>query len=99
RKFYVDYKVSMPKGNPLHIENNFGKTVIPDFSGKADIISKFGELTTGKIPNAKLIQVEFGKAEIGNLTNAEIIFKFNSKSSVAGISGNSKVDVQFCNNV
>jgi len=99
RRFYVDYKVSMPAKNPLYIENNFGKTSIPDFAGAAKIISKFGELTTGKITNAKLIQVEFGKAEIGWLTNADIVFKFNSKSSVAGISGNSKVDVQFCSHV
>jgi hypothetical protein len=99
RRFYIDYKISMPAGNPLHIENSFGKTNIPDFAGQASLTSKFGELTTGKITNAKLIHVEFGKANIGWLTNADVIFKFNSKSSVAGISGNSKVDVQFCSQV
>ncbi len=99
RKFYVDYKVSMPAKNPLRIENSFGKTIIPDFAGTANFISKFGELTTGNIPNAKLIQVEFGKAEIGKLNNGEVIFKFNSRSTVAGLSGSSKVDVQFCSHV
>jgi hypothetical protein len=99
RRFYIDYKISMPARNPLYIENNFGKTYIPDFAGQASLTSKFGELTTGKITNAKLIHVEFGKANIGSLTNADVIFKFNSKSSVAGISGNSKVDVQFCSQV
>jgi hypothetical protein len=99
RRFYIDYKISMPAKNPLRIENSFGKTNIPDFTGPASITSKFGELTTGKITNAKLIHVEFGKADIGWLTNADVVFKFNSKSSVAGISGNSKVDVQFCSQV
>ena len=99
RKFYVDYKVSMPSRNPLRIENSFGKINIPDFTGTASLTSKFGELTTGKIPNAKTIHVEFGKAEIGRLNNADVVFKFNSKSTVAGISGNSKVDVQFCSQV
>jgi hypothetical protein len=99
RKFYVDYKVSMPSGNPLRIENSFGKIEIPDFTGSTDITSKFGELTTGKISNAKMIHVEFGKAEIGRLNNAELILKFNSQSNIAGISGNSKVDVQFCSHV
>ena len=99
RRFYIDYKISMPTGNPLRIENSFGKTKIPDFTGQASLTSKFGELTTGKITNAKLIHVEFGKADIGWLTNADVVFKFNSKSSVAGISGNSKVDVQFCSQV
>ncbi len=99
RKFYIDYKVSMPSKNPIHIENSFGKIKIPDFAGVASLTSKFGELTTGKIPNAKLIHVEFGKAEIGRLNNAEVIFKFNSNAQVAGLSGNTKVDVQFCSHV
>lgn len=99
RKFYVDYKVSMPSRNPLRIENSFGKINIPDFAGTANLTSKFGELTTGKIPNARTIHVEFGKAEIGRLNNADVVFKFNSKSSIAGIGGNSKVDVQFCSQV
>src|ERR1700687_510142 len=99
RRIYVDYKISMPSSNPLNIENSFGKINIPDFAGKASLTSKFGELTTGKIPNAKMIHVEFGKAEIGQLNNSEVIFKFNSKSTVAGLSGNSKVDVQFCSQV
>ena len=99
RKFYVDYKVSMPSKNSLRIENSFGKISVPDFAGIASLTSKFGELKTGKIPNAKLIHVEFGKAEIGKLNNTEVIFKFNSKSTVAGLSGNSKVDVQFCGQV
>jgi len=99
RKFYVDYRISMPSKNALTIENSFGKTVIPDFTGKASLTSKFGELTTGNIPNARLIHVEFGKAEIGPLNNAEVVFKFNSQSEIARLSGNSKVDVQFCSNV
>ena len=39
------------------------------------------------------------KQKLAGLTNADVIFKFNSKSNVAGISGNSKVDVQFCSQV
>jgi hypothetical protein len=99
RKFYVDYKISMPSKNPLRIENSFGKVIVPDFAGVASITSKFGELTTGKIDNAKLIHVEFGRADIGRLNNAEVILKFNSHSEVAGIGGNSKLDIQFCSHV
>ena len=99
RKFYIDYKVIMPSKNSLRIENSFGKTNIPNFDGSASLTSKFGELTTGKLPNATLVHVEFGKAEIGRLNNADVILKFNGNSQIAGISGNSKVDVQFCSNV
>jgi hypothetical protein len=99
RKFYVDYKIIMPSKNPLRIENSFGKTIIPDFDGSASITSKFGELSTGKLPNATLVHVEFGKAEIGRLNNADVVLKFNGNSNVAGIGGTSKVDVQFCSKV
>jgi hypothetical protein len=99
RKFYVDYKIIMPSKNPLRIENSFGKTNIPDFDGSASITSKFGELTTGRLPNATLVHVEFGKADIGRLNNADVVLKFNGNSNIAGISGNSKVDVQFCSKV
>jgi len=99
RKFYVDYKVTLPSKNSLRIENSFGKISIPDFAGSASLTSKFGELTTGKISNAKLIQVEFGRADIGKVMNAEVIFKFDSKASVAGISGISKVDAEFCSQI
>jgi hypothetical protein len=99
RRFFVDYKISMPSRNPLNIENSFGKINIPDFAGKASFTSKFGELTTGKIPNAKTIHVEFGKADIGPMNSADVVFKFNSKSTLAGLGGNSKVDVQFCSQV
>jgi hypothetical protein len=99
RKFYVDYKVVMPSRNSLRVENSFGKLSVPNFTGTASLTSKFGELTTGKLENAKLVQVEFGKADIGMLNNANIILKFNSKSSVAGLTGNSKVNVEFCSQV
>ncbi len=99
RKFYVDYKVVMPAKNSLHIENSFGKINVPNFDGSASLISKFGELTTGRLPNATLVHVEFGKADIGRLNNADLILKFNGNSQVAGISGNSKVDIQFCSRV
>ena len=99
RKFYVDYKIIMPSKNPLRIENSFGKINIPDFNGSVSLTSKFGELTTGQLPNATLIHVEFGKADIGRLNNADVILKFNGNSNVAGIGGNSKVDVQFCSRV
>ena len=99
RKFYVDYKITMPSKNPLRIDNSFGKTIIPDFEGSASITSKFGELSTGKLPNATLVHVEFGKADIGRLNNADVVLKFNGNSNVAGIGGTSKVDVQFCSKV
>jgi hypothetical protein len=99
RRFYVDYKVSMPAGNPLDIENSFGKINIGDFNGPINLTSKFGELTAGSLPNAKILHVEFGKASIGPVANPDVTFKFNSSSVIKNISGTAKVHVEFSGNV
>jgi hypothetical protein len=99
RKFYIEYKVMMPSGNPLNIENSFGKINIGDFSGPVSLISKFGELNAGNLSNAKTLHVEFGKANIGAILNPDITFKFNSRSFIKNISGNAKLHVEFCDRV
>lgn len=99
RRFYIDYKIVMPSGNPLSVENSFGKINIGDFIGPVNLVSKFGELTAGKLTNARTLHVEFGKADIGPVVNPDITFKFNSHSVLKNISGNAKVHIEFCNNV
>jgi hypothetical protein len=99
RRFYIDYKVVMPAGNPLNVENSFGKINIGNFTGPVTLVSKFGELSTGRLVNPKTLHVEFGKADIGPVTNPEVIFKFNSRSSIKSVSGDAKIHTEFCNNV
>ncbi len=99
RKFSIDYKVIMPSGNPLRIENSFGKINIGNFIGPVSLTSKFGELTTGKLTNARELHVEFGKAEIGAVTNPDITLKFNGSSLIKEITGNAKIHTEFCDNV
>jgi hypothetical protein len=99
RKFSIDYKVIMPSGNPLRIENSFGKINIGNFIGPVSLTSKFGELTTGKLTNARELHVEFGKAEIGAVTNPDITLKFNGSSLIKEITGNAKIHAEFCDNV
>ncbi len=99
RKFSIDYKVIMPSGNPLRIENSFGKINIENFIGPVSLTSKFGELTTGKLTNARELHVEFGKAEIGAVTNPDITLKFNGSSLIKDITGNAKIHTEFCDNV
>jgi hypothetical protein len=99
RKFSIDYKVIMPSGNPLRIENSFGKINIGNFIGPVSLTSKFGELTTGRLTNARELHVEFGKAEIGAVTNPDITLKFNGSSLIKEITGNAKIHTEFCDNV
>ncbi|HLY69467.1 MAG TPA: hypothetical protein VKR53_07040 [Puia sp.] len=95
QEFHINYVVYMPSTNPLRIENQFGKTTVPDFKGNADITSKFGSLTAGNLDDIDQVDVEFGKGEIGNVHNGKVSFKFDSKSSVKNVSGSMKLNVEF----
>src|SRR5882757_9288237 len=76
RGFYIDYVIHMPATNRLEIENSFGKTEVPEFKGLVTLTSKFGSLNTGKLDNVDQIDVEFGRAYIGAVTNGKVVFKF-----------------------
>ena len=99
RSFYIDYVIHMPGSNRLDIENSFGKTEIGDFKGLVSLTSKFGSLNTGKLDNVDLIDVEFGKAYITEVTNGRIIFKYNDQSRIGKVNGDVKITSEFSGNV
>jgi hypothetical protein len=94
----INYTVSMPENNPLKIVNEFGPTNIPDFNGEVDLTSKFGTLTTGNLASIKSINVEFGKANLANITSAPVTIKFSS-AVISKLSGSVKLNLEFCSNV
>lgn len=90
----VNYLVYLPAGNTLKAENQFGKMIVPDYRGEADLSSKFGSLTAGKISNAKEVSVEFGKAEIEQINGGRLTIKF-SQGRVSKLSGDVKSTLEF----
>ena len=95
---HINYTINMPEGNALQIENEFGPTTIPDFKGEVELTSKFGSLTAGNLSNIKGIHVEFGKATLANISSAPVTIKF-SKAVISKLSGDIKLNLEFCNNV
>ena len=91
----IDYEVHLPVSVALSVENNFGNTEIPDYTGAVSIKNKFGNLAAGSLSNAKDIVVEFGKANIKNVSNVDATFKF-SKVGIANLSGNNEIQLEFC---
>ncbi|MEO5999869.1 MAG: hypothetical protein ABIN89_23745 [Chitinophagaceae bacterium] len=76
-KMQINYQVYMPVSNSLLLENQFGATIIPDMSGKVEISSRFGTLTTGKLTNVKKINIEFGSGNIESISNGTLVVKFS----------------------
>jgi hypothetical protein len=95
---HINYSISMPSNNALTVKNEFGSTTIPDFRGEVDLTSKFGSLTTGNLSSIKSINVEFGKANLTNITSAPVTIKF-SKAVISKLSGAVKMNLEFCSSV
>ena len=91
----VNYSVYMPVSNPLTISNEFGATIIPDYTGQVDLSSKFGSLTTGALKNIKTVVVEFGKANIESITNGALSVKYSS-AEIGKLVGDVKLNFEFC---
>jgi hypothetical protein len=90
----INYMVYLPAGNPLDLENQFGKTIIPDYRGELALETKFGSLTAGRLTNAKEVQVEFGNAEIAEVRGGKLTIKF-SNGTVNKLSGDIESDLEF----
>jgi hypothetical protein len=96
--FNINYVVVMPSRNRLDASNEFGSTVISDFTGEISIESKFGSLTTGKLVNTKQISVEFGSAEIASISNGDLEIKF-SRAIIGNLDGTVKAKFEHCSGV
>jgi hypothetical protein len=94
----INYEVHMPAGNPLNLENQFGKSIVPDMTGPVEITHKFGDLVAGNLGNVKELHVEFGSAEVESLSNCKIVIKF-SKAEIKKMSGAIKGNFEFCDKV
>lgn len=91
----ISYTIQLPASTPLKIENQFGATIIPDYNGTISLMQKFGDLTTGSLSKIEKLWVEFGKATIESMSNANATFKFSSVS-IGNLSGNNTIKMEFC---
>ena len=98
QKMEINYEVSMPAGNPLDLDNQFGKTFVPDLSGPVEITQKFGDLVAGNLSNAKELTVEFGSVIAESVNNCKVVIKF-SKAEIKKMSGAIKSTFEYCDKV
>jgi len=90
----INYMVYLPATATLEAHNQFGKMIVPDYRGEAEIECKFGSLTAGKITNAKEVTVEFGDATIAHINGGTLTIKF-SEGTVNKLSGDVKTELSF----
>jgi hypothetical protein len=94
----INYEVNMPAASPLNLQNQFGKSFVPDMSGPLEITQKFGDLVAGNLPNIKELHVEFGSALVESISNCKVVIKF-SKAEIKKMNGSIKGNFEFCGKV
>ncbi|MCF8366534.1 MAG: hypothetical protein K9H16_12175 [Bacteroidales bacterium] len=68
----IDYKVYIPDGCPLKIENKFGNIYLDDIQSKADIVISNGDLKANKFDADLKLEIDFGSVSIRSVKDAEI---------------------------
>ena len=93
----IDYEVSMPANLTLDLENKFGKTTLPDLTGKVNVKQEFGNLYAGKLSQPGNIEVRFGGVIIESAVNGKYEFGYASdEATIRNLSGKADIDIQFC---
>lgn len=74
----VNYQVYMPKSNPLMVSNKYGNTNVPEFSAPLSIVTAYGNFVSERLSgNEKNINVQYGKANIKQLDEAELKISYS----------------------
>lgn len=76
----VNYKVMLPDGMEVAVDNKFGDIVFEDFSGEVKIYLVHGKLFGNKLNEAKLLKVSYGHVTIKEMDEADIVSKFSEIS-------------------
>lgn len=97
--FSIDYEVYLPSHNSLFLQNEFGKTFLPDHSGELSLTQKFGVLKAGKLTNIKELSVEFSSGStIEAAQGGKISIKF-SRTEINRLSGAVNLSFEHCGDV
>ncbi len=93
--FEVNYKINMPKRNPVTVKNSFGDVYTGSLSGNAKIDVQYGNLNTESLSGNAEVRLAFGSglSKIEELTNGELRLSY-SKLNVEKM-GRVEVNSQF----
>lgn len=76
-EFEVNYKVNMPKKNPLRLKNSFGGNFIGDLQGDCDIDISYGDFRIENLYGKTDIKISFSDGAIDLIKEGEIEIKYS----------------------
>lgn len=98
-KINIDYEVYLPAKAAVKAINTYGLMEVSDINNpSAELISRYGTLTGGKLTQLKSLTVEYGKAKIAELGSGEITFR-GSGINLNAVTGNLKGLIDMCTSI
>ncbi|MDW3209586.1 MAG: hypothetical protein R8N23_06960 [Reichenbachiella sp.] len=76
-EFEINYKVNMPKKNPLRLKNSFGSNFIADLTGQSNIDISYGDFRIEKLFGLTNIKISFSDGAIQLVKEGEIEVKYS----------------------
>lgn len=81
QSFTIDYLINIPKDRDLDITNRYGNVIVNELVAKGTFNISYGNLTAGNLKapagNQVSIVVNYGKADIESINNANLAFKYS----------------------
>lgn len=76
-EFEINYKVNMPKSNPLKLRNSFGGNYLGDLDGDNEINISYGDLRFENLSGESDIKISFSDGSIRSMKKGEIEIKYS----------------------
>ncbi|MDN4165269.1 hypothetical protein QWY31_07140 [Cytophagales bacterium LB-30] len=92
-EFSIDYSISMPRQNPLEVENSFGDVFLDDFDGSLDLEVSYGAAKINRISGTASIEIAFGSGTLAYQKQGELEVSYSKVE--AGELGVVEVDSEF----
>lgn len=76
-EFEINYKVNMPKDNPLKLKNSFGGNFIGDLMGESEINISYGDFKIEKLFGLSDVKISFSDGFIELIKKGEVEIKYS----------------------
>jgi len=75
--YSIDYTVTMPAAHTLDLANKYGHSYVSSFNGPANFEVKYGDLFTEEIGGNVTLNLGYGNAKMGNMSNLDATIKYS----------------------
>lgn len=94
-KLRINYKIMMPVGHDLVVENRYGNVYLARASGKVDLSVKYGNLKTTELVGTAEVYLAYGNGEIEEINTGEVECRYSNLTVEEG--GSLEVNTAYTN--